>query len=197
MAFRIIPLLTAAIVALGLAACTEGAGLSLGASQAETQLAGGALTLVAPAGYCIDRNSVENGAEQSFALIARCPGNAGAGKPPALITVTTAPMAEGQSVPGASALARASGRGAVARPGREGLSLVQIREGETDIAGASPTRWRGVFAAGGQLVGLTLYAAPDSAALGDGGAALLSQIARLSRATSAPPTAPADDEDAA
>jgi len=187
-----------AALGLGLAACTGGSGLSLVGPKSEIAFAGSALTVVAPAGYCIDRNSLQQDASKGFVLISRCPG--GGGKPPALIAVTTAPLAEGQTPPAPGVLAKASGGDAVAHSRKNGLSLVQVANGKPDMAGASPKRWRGAFAAGGQMVGMTLYAPPDSAALGSDGADLLGQIAGLSQAASrqsetpaAPPAVAAPD----
>ncbi len=111
-----------------------------------------------------------------------------------MIAVTTTPLQDGSTVPDAARLSRLQGGATVTRSDDGILTLIQVNDTGSDVALASPRRWRGAFAAGGQLVGLTLYAPPGSAALGDAGARALRQLARRTTAATAKPSSAARNE---
>jgi hypothetical protein len=194
--------LAVALCAGLLAGCDEATGLpfaaelsslteSSGRSRlAEVDLAGGAVTLSAPEGYCFDKRSLKRTGGRGFAVMARCDtlgvrGFFGA-HDLAIVTVTTAPRPEGvTAAPGLDAL-EATGGGApvLSRQRRDGLSLIRFGDGAPPMDGVSATHWRGAFALNGQLVGVALYAPEGSDALKDSGAALLSDLTRRTRKAS-------------
>lgn len=194
----------ALVLAAGfLAGCDEATGLPFSSelntlSEApgrtrlsEVRLAGGAITLSAPEGYCFDRRSLRRSGPTGFALMARCDtlGVRGfySAHDLAIVTVTTAPQAEGGATPGMKSL-EATGGGApvLSRQNRNGLALVRFGGGAQSFEGVSSTYWRGAFVLNGQLVGVALYAPEGSASLKSSGAALLTDLTRRTRKASAP-----------
>lgn len=192
-------ILSVAVLAVTLSGCDEASGLPFSADfpslagtgstrLAATRLADGAVTVVAPDGYCIDRRSVTRRGQSGFALIARCDTLGVRGSfdryALAIITVTTMPRAPGTPDPTAAVLAQGAGETRVLeRRSAGGAVLVRLADGPHEIDGVARTHWRGAFAQGSQLVGLSLYAPEGSAALGSGGARLLGRIATAARAS--------------
>ncbi|MEO1362314.1 MAG: hypothetical protein AAFU86_00890 [Pseudomonadota bacterium] len=156
----------AALVCLTLAACEDGFGLP-GAGLPDdglrsATLSRGAVMLVAPPGFCIDRRSLR----ARFALMARCDtlGSTGADDAPlALITVTTVPSTTDAALTG-DALGTQS-ETVLDREDRSGLTLIRVR-GTPPSPELRETYWRAAGRVGDQIIGLALYEAQDGAPLG-------------------------------
>ncbi|MEO0390732.1 MAG: hypothetical protein AAF218_07295 [Pseudomonadota bacterium] len=177
----------AALLLLGACDVVEGPSLAPAGAVQEVTLAGGAVALRAPEGYCVDRGALT----AQFAAIARCDtmGGSPAAGPLALITVSVARMAEAS----AALVGVDPGAGEVIQRRTEGnLDLVQVRGAPVD-AGFDALHWRGLGPVGAYSIGLALYAPEGGPAAGDAGADLLTTvIAGISNADStaaAPPPA--------
>lgn len=185
----------AALVPVVLAGCGDG-GLPFGAPADpanRAELAGGAVTLAAPPGYCIDQQALRHGPRGDFALLARCDtlGLRGAfpGRQLAVMTVTTAPRADGGAPPPSLEELQQSVRPArVIEAGQSGdLPLVRLDADGGAVEGAAPQHWRSAFALNGHLVALALYAPESAAAAPVAGADLLADLASRTRRASARP----------
>lgn len=189
------------LAASGLAGCDPATGLPFAAEldarsddgrarMAQTTLAGGDITITAPDGYCIDRRSLRRAGQNGFVVMARCDtlGVRGffGGYDLAVITVTAGPTDSTITAPTPAEVARSVGTGKVlAERNREGLAMVRLDKGSEAFDGVSDTHWRGGFVLNSHLIGLGLYAPATSGALGNGGAALLNELAERSRAATA------------
>ncbi|MEL6450571.1 MAG: hypothetical protein AAFQ19_04875 [Pseudomonadota bacterium] len=179
--------LLVAALCLGLTGCDEGgAGLSFAVltphapSQAltEAELGRGALTLVPPNGFCIDKRSLRH----SFALMARCDvlgADGGAGAPLAVITATAVVAAQDQ----ARTVLKAAGEVVLSERSDDAVALVQVR-GTPPMPMMRDVYWRATAQVGDHLLGLALYQ-PDSAGdLGSTAPDLLVQTMRRTQAHS-------------
>ena len=143
-----------------------------------TTVLGGALTLAAPKGFCVDPGSRRDGKEGSFVLWGNCAaisGDATAPKPPyrAMLTATVGPEGAGPveaTFPGFERFFRSgAGRAALARSGapddveilkvkRSGhLLLLKIRD-RSRVQGApvSETYWRAITGLSGRITALSV-----------------------------------------
>ncbi|TDK46843.1 hypothetical protein [Antarcticimicrobium luteum] len=157
------------------------------ATQAE--LAGGAIMVQAPPGYCVDKQALRRAPRGDFALLARCDtlGIRGffPGRRLALITVTTAPQEAGAPPPNLDDLVQSVAPATVIETGAAGdLPMVRLDMPGGPIEGIAPQHWRSAFALNGQLVGLALYAPEGDAAPEVDGPDLLSELARRTRRAS-------------
>ena len=178
--------------ALGvLALTTAGCGATGGAGTAprEVTVAGGAVTVAAPPGYCIDASATRDSDAASFVLIASCAsleegGARGRNVPPALVTVTVSAEDPALPAPDARALAAAAGADRVLDMRTDGaLALVHLGAGGDEVLpGGDPRHWRGATVSGGRVVGLAAYAPLESPVAGERGGALLSAVAARLRA---------------
>jgi hypothetical protein len=189
------------LAASGLAGCDPATGLPFAAEldalsddgrarMAQTTLAGGDITIAAPDGYCIDRRSLRRAGQNGFVVMARCDtlGVRGffGGYDLAVITVTAGPADSAIATPTPADVARSVGQGKVLNErNRDGVAMVRLDQGSEKFDGVSETHWRGGFVLNSHLVGLGLYAPAASGALGNGGAALLGELAERSRAATA------------
>jgi hypothetical protein len=178
---------------LALAGCMEA-----GASLRQRPVLGGAVTVAAPSGYCIDPTGVLEGDGSALALIGRCANGTAV---PAILTVTVGAEGSGQGiVEGQTALAdffaSDQGRAALSRVGDATTVTVQ----ETTVLGSavlvamtdsSPNpqapgqtqSWRGVLPLEGRLVSLTVSGAGDTTLSSDQGRGLLMRfVAAMQRA---------------
>ncbi len=173
-----------------------------GASPPQTQtVAGGAVVVAGPRGYCIDRAGSRAAADSSFVLLGSCAaisGDASAPRPlfPAVLTVTVAPKPPGTGAIADQAgileryFAAPEGRAAMARDGdpesveivetmtRDGLFIVHARDrlAETDDA-LTPDRWRAIFDLNGQIVNASVTGMDIRPITRDVGLALVSRFA--------------------
>ncbi len=146
-------------------------------------LAGGAVVVAGPRGYCIDPVTVESDGVTGFAVLASCRILAGpAAGPevePALVTVTVGAEAPAPVLPDPATLARLAGSPARAGESRGGLVLAQIQEGgDRVLEGGDPRHWRGAFLLGTRLVSLAVYAPAGSALAADRGRDMLTAVRR-------------------
>jgi hypothetical protein len=150
----------AVLTALGLlAGCDEmqtgGTPRSQALSQAD--MAGGAVTLVPPQGFCIDRRSVED----RFALMARCdrlgasPATAAAA-PVGIIAISLL-ESEGAGLPRPEDTARAASLTRIAEPVESEGVLVFRATGPVPVGGMDPRHWRGTARIGDFILGTALY----------------------------------------
>ncbi len=202
--WRRAPLLSALALYALLGACSEfpegglsfaSAGAGAGARETgltEVAMKGADVVLAAPSGYCFDKKMLRRDAASGFALLPRCDrlglGGvfSGFGKS-AVITATLGKAPSGAAGPSAADLAASVPGAHVLEERRSGsLPLVKLDMAGHGARGASPEHWRGAFLEDGHVVLLALYAPEQSPLLGERGAELLEQMARRTRAASAP-----------
>lgn len=185
-----------------LAGCEEATGLPFAADRgsaaqsensrsrtAHVKLAGGAIILAAPDGYCIDRRSVKYSRSAGFAIMARCDTLGVRGffgsYDLAIITITTQPHLNGERVPSPSQVARSAGTFKVlAQSKGDDFSLVRLSGGPSRMEGVSDVHWRGAFVVNEQLIGVGLYAPKGSPVLRANGATVLREMAFRTRQAS-------------
>lgn len=150
------------------------------------QLAQGAVPLVPPDGFCIDKR----GLRQDFALLARCDSLGGkrgdVDAPLGFIAVSvtrlTAPF---------------SGSSVVALPGPDTATLATQQEGPATIlhlkgptpSGTDPQHWKGLLPLSGHVVAFTAYGPPGGRMARKEGGAVLAELAQRIAAASARPDA--------
>ncbi|MCT4558815.1 MAG: dihydroxy-acid dehydratase [Pelagimonas sp.] len=135
-------------------------------------LAGGAVAVSGPSGFCIDRDSQQ----RNFAIIVTCRaltnGTTGVLVDPAIITVSVTPADSSRQLPSASDFAR----NARVLGGQNAADFVTVHlDGKTNhvLKGADSRHWRAVFELNDRFVGLGLYAPKGSPLAGMAGADLL------------------------
>ncbi|SHH47452.1 hypothetical protein [Marivita hallyeonensis] len=158
-------------------------------AAASAQLAGGAIVVSGPDGYCVDASTLRATRVGGFAAVASCNilsgGETGPIVEPVLVTVTVS-RATGPA-PEPSDLARALGTELLSN--REMSAIIAGRMasgGETAFQGSDPRHWRGAFTLGPHMIGLALYAPQGSPLVGAQGAAFLNTVSSRIRANSAP-----------
>ena len=178
---------TVAALALSLlAACEEGQGgaflqgLDTGAAPpkaialSQANMAFGAVTLVAPNGFCIDKTSLR----QNFALMSRCEAlgapSAGANAPVGILTASFS--AASATIPSPSETAAAFGLNTVTDPVVSDRSVTFRANGRAPAKGLSETHWRGTARVGSQMMGLALHGPSGGRAIGAEGRAILDQL---------------------
>lgn len=187
----------AALALLGLSACEGGQGAALfdGLSVptvksqkakplSQATLAGGAFTLVAPRGFCIDSSSVQ----KQFAVMARCdvlgvPQAAG-DAPLAFVTVSVLPTNENNQLPTPEHLAAAKGLSNVTDPQVKDGQVIFRATGPAPIDGVSNTHWRGATQIGQQIIGVALYGPENGRALSGEGRSIISTVMSRSQSDS-------------
>lgn len=187
----------AAIALVTLSACEGGQGAALldkvalpsvGGQPAkplsQATLAGGAFTLVAPRGFCIDSNSVQ----KQFAVMARCDvlgvPEAAAGAPLAFITVSVQSAVADEPLPSVQQLASASNLSDISDPQNESGQLIFRARAEAPIDGVSDTHWRGIARIGDQIIGVALYGPADGRGLSGEGRHIVSSVMSRSQSGS-------------
>jgi len=142
----------------------------------------GAVTLVPPLGFCIDRKSLR----QNFALMARCDTLGAEAAPAGPLAVITA-TAIGR-VDGAVVTAKTLGAGSetvLSHSSSDGMTVVQV-QGTPPQAVFADVYWRSVAEIGDQIIGLAIYEAQDNEGLGGQAPQLLVEtIQRTARKTAA------------
>jgi hypothetical protein len=184
-----------AFALLLLGGCDEG-GLALGRGTAsgpsatqsqplsKVRMAGGAVRLVAPAGYCIDRESLQPG----FALLARCDilgaTSSDANVPLAVIAVSLLPAPEASAPPAPELTAAAAGLTSVTQSVITDQETIFRATGAAPAPGLSGDHWRGTALIKGHLLGVALYGPDRGRPIGEEGRGLLRKLIRATRAAS-------------
>ncbi|WP_114292868.1 hypothetical protein [Pseudosulfitobacter sp. DSM 107133] len=170
---------------MALAGCDVGGGATK-APLREAPMARGALTLVAPEGFCIDRRSLKS----SFAVLARCdtlgdPDGA-YGAPLGLITVSLTTAQAGVAPISAASLESALSDGKVLdKLETKDAVLLRVQGQAPSRKGLSAVHWRGAGQIGSHLVGLAIYGAEDSGATGREGGRVLNRLMQRTRTRAA------------
>lgn len=186
---RVIPALLSAAMLMVLAACngstTPFASAPNGANVLETAtLDEGAITVIGPAGYCIDGKSLRDRGAKQFALLAQCDllrNDEIAGVTSlSLLTVTAVRADSASQLPSAQAMADTFGPAKVLYNSViDGIRVVQLSAGgESATKQADPVHWRGVMHAHGHTIGLAAYSMQDGSGAGLEGRNLLLRLAR-------------------
>ncbi|MGJ8615888.1 MAG: hypothetical protein ACSHWS_03545 [Sulfitobacter sp.] len=187
----------AAFALLALSACEGGQGAALfgalpgsaitgKASKplSQVNMAGGAFTLVAPRGFCIDGTSVK----KQFALMARCDvlgaPQAADDAPLAFITVSVLPISAEKAPPTVEHLAAANKLRNISDPRTKNGQLIFRATGVAPIDGVSTTHWRGTTQKGGQLIGIALYGPENGRAVSGEGRSIISAVMSRSQSNS-------------
>jgi hypothetical protein len=179
----------AALVLLILSACEGGQGAALFNSVSlpsvggevakplsQAKLAGGAFTLVAPRGFCIDSKSVQ----KQFAVMARCDvlgvPEVAVGAPLAFITVSVQTAGTDGGIPTVEHLAAASKLSDISDLQTEKGQLIFRATGTAPVEGVSQNHWRGTTRVGGQIVGVALYGPANGRGISSEGRHIVADI---------------------
>ena len=172
---------------MALAACDDLAGV--GGAQNNglpvASLARGAVNLVPPVGYCVDKRSVR----ARFALMARCDtlgGGPSFGAPLAVITAATVD----QSAIDASI--NEDSETILSRRSSDDLTLLEVN-GTPPSPDMRPVFWRAVGQVGEQIIGLAIYEGDNGAPLGELAPQMLAETLQRTRARSAVQLSAAQD----
>ena len=177
-----------ALAFLTLAACAEGQGPGKAPTGPQTKpmmqagMLSGAVTLVAPPGYCIDRQSLK----PTFALMARCdtlgaPGFEG-NAPLGVITTSLVAAPPKQPVPDARQIGETAKVKRVLKTA-EGDDMVLLQaEGSAPGAGLSSIHWRGAARVGDNMAAVAVYGPEGSPATGATGRRILTRLIERTRA---------------
>ncbi|WP_299618681.1 hypothetical protein [uncultured Tateyamaria sp.] len=182
---------------LALAGCDDLSNLNLNlpgqtAPLGFAELAGGAVTIVPPTGFCVDPRSLR----QNFALMARCDvlgGEGGAGLPAAVITATSVATRAGATI--TPAQAGAGSETVLERRDAPILSMIRV-EGAPPIADARSVYWRGAGQIGDHTIGLAIYQGSNTPTLGGLAPELLVQTMQRSQNRSVANTVARQDNSA-
>lgn len=176
-----------ALAALGLTiltACEDGQipsfldrsppGKTVALSQAN--MAFGAVILVAPDGFCIDKGSLK----QRFALMARCDKlgvpSAAAGAPLGVITVSFTNKSDLDGIPSPQQSSNALGLTQISDVARTGSSVTFHAQGAAPSEGMSERHWRGTAPVGTQVMSVALFGPEDGRAVGSEGRSILADV---------------------
>jgi hypothetical protein len=174
-------------------------------TKTQAQFFQGKVSLVAPAGHCIDTTMLRQDTDGGFALLPRCNllrGPSLFGRNHAAVITATIGPAQGAEPPSTTELAQtATGAKLLYYDDKGLLPLVRLQwpgHSAMDGSGASDQHWRGAFVVNDHLVVLALYAPDGSSLLGPAGAKLLTEMTRRSQNASlitAPQPAPLSPQD--
>lgn len=150
-------------------------------AMSQARMAGGALLLVPPLGFCIDARSLKD----RFALMARCdtlgaPSAAG-GAPLGLLTVSVSNGARG--LPTADQIGKAANLERISAQTSETDAITFRAEGAPPVKGLDPAHWRGAARLGDQVMGIALYGPPGGRATSAEGRDIINSLIRQSKAT--------------
>jgi hypothetical protein len=148
----------------------------------QAQMMRGKVTLVPPAGYCIDPESLG----ENFALMARCDAlgaaTGGSGAPVGVLTVSFARVGKSLAMPTAQEIAASTGLGQPRSASSYSTGVVFKTTGKPPAAGLSPHHWRSVTRVGGYTMGAALFGPQDRRAVSEEGAELLREMIGLTTA---------------
>jgi hypothetical protein len=150
---------------------------------------GGKITVLGPAGFCVDARSLRPNGARQFALLAQCDlmtgGEVSGVNSLSLLTVTAVRSSD-TVLPTPDQIAAPYAPAQVLNSARiDGVQLVQLSQGgERATKSADPVHWRGVMTLAGHTIGLAAYSTQNGAARGAEGRDLLLALARnMRRAT--------------
>lgn len=147
----------------------------------QAAMAQGAVVLVPPKGYCIDGATLT----PRFAIMARCDvlgaANASSDAPLGLLTVSMSP-ATTSALPTVQAISGAAKLAQISAVQQSDYSVTFQASGPPPDQGYGARHWHGATVAGGYALGLSLYGAKDSRALGEDGRDLLIGLIRRTQA---------------
>ena len=169
-----------ALAMLALAACDEAPGSTASAALTQARMAQGAVMLVPPPGYCIDRRSLK----QRFAIMARCDtlgGSSGGGAPLGILIASFSPATGEGTLPAPEVTAQALELQNVSAQRKDDSAVIFRAEGPAPVEGMSSRHWRANALVGGQIMGLALYGPEGGPAAGEEGRAMLNQVISASR----------------
>lgn len=181
----------AALALLTLSACEGGQGFSRGGSPVAEEkplrqaiLADGAVQVVPPQGYCIDRKSLKS----RFALMARCDAlglpDVVSAAPRGILTLALVKAESGAALPTPQQVAKAAGLTQVQETSSPDGATIFVAQGPVPAEGMSGRHWRGTARIGGHIASVTLYGAPQSRAVSEEGRELVADLIQQSRARS-------------
>lgn len=155
---------------LALAACVPAGGPSAPSQRAP--VIGGALVAAVPAGYCLDRQASQDGADEAVMIAGRCASSSSV--LPAVITISIGQPGSSEVLKiGARAMSdwfvSPAGRAALARDGRSGSVRVRqtlVSDGAFLLYLSDRTTgdyWRAIMGLRGRLVTVSVTAPRDAA----------------------------------
>ena len=160
----------------------EGLGGTPAQPLTQAKMANGAVTLVAPVGFCIDKRSLE----PRFALMAPCDAlgapDAALGAPPSLMTVSLSSSPAGAALPAPEETARAASLVRVERARQTANDVIFRAQGPTPLEEMSPVQWRGTSRIGPLVAGIALYGPPDGRAISNEGRDIMFSLIQRSNA---------------
>lgn len=144
----------------------------------EFTLAGGAVSLRAPLGYCLDGKPRQGG---RFAVIASCQivtkGETGPMVPPGILTVYVGDPDETFEVPSPTEIATGLDAPLLYSTRSRTTSYAHLGSGGDAVLNhVDPRHWRAISRIGDRPVVISLYAPPDGALASRGGTALLREL---------------------
>jgi hypothetical protein len=151
----------------------------------QADMMNGKVTLMPPAGYCIDPESLS----QSFALMARCDtmgaATGGSGAAAGVLTVSVSRRAQGTPLPTAQDVTEAAGLGAAQSTRRGEASVIFKTTGTAPAPDLSPQHWRALAQVEGFILGAALYGPEGLRAVSDEGADILEDMIKRTLAKTA------------
>lgn len=154
------------------------------APQTEARLAGGDVVVPAPAGWCVEPQSLKARGQSGFALFAGCAAmtedQSGPWVPPGVLTATVSRRRAAGDVVAPEALrAVVSDAHILDQQVRDGVALVHLKpQIATGEAGLGDPHWRAVFVHDGRAVSLAAYGPAGGDISGRPGGELLLYLAR-------------------
>ena len=152
---------------------------------ARATLGKGAVTLVPPPGYCLDRSSIGDG----FALMARCDalgaplGTAG-GAPVGFITVSLMRDQGKGTLPRAVQTARALGLTGISQETEQAGILTYRAEGPPPAPSIASSHWRATGRVGNYLISVAVYGPANSRTITGEGRGIARMVIERTRAAS-------------
>lgn len=184
-----------ALALLALSGCEAGQGfgtLSLRSPEgaedtlplARARMSGGAIMLVPPSGFCIDRASID----KDFALLAHCEALGGPvtdpNAPLGVISVSMLPVAPDGPLPTITEIARAAALNEISDASEGPAQLVFHARGPAPQEGLSERHWRGAMLLNDRMVGVAFYEPAGARATDRAGRAVVTSLLERTRAAS-------------
>ncbi len=150
----------------------------------QSLMANGALTLVPPQGFCIDRRSLQ----QRFALMARCDTlgapSVARGAPLGFITVSVTPADAEATLPTAQQTADAAKLSRIEGESASAETLTYRAEGVPPVKDVAVVHWRGKARVAEQFIGVALYGPEGGRAVSAEGREIVLDLIRRTKEAS-------------